>query len=113
MALSSCEAEFMALSATVQEALWWNGLKHQLIKRQQPLRILCDNQSAIAIATNGGFHPRSKHIDIRHFFVQDTINKGKIKLDNVRTDHQIADALTKPLDRIKISSFRDSMGIRP
>jgi hypothetical protein len=111
VALSSCEAEYMGLSAAVQEALWWQGLKSQL-GNPEPLEIMCDNQSAIALATNGGFNPRTKHIDIRHHFIHDTLNQGKIKLSYVPTEDQLADALTKSLDKIKNDKFKNQMGIR-
>ncbi|XP_062538749.1 uncharacterized protein LOC134207025 [Armigeres subalbatus] len=65
IALSTCEAEYMALSAAVQEASWWQGLTAQFAP-SCAITIHCDNQSAIAIAKNGGYNPRTKHIDIRH-----------------------------------------------
>jgi hypothetical protein len=78
----------------------------------KPLEIRCDNQSAIAVAKNGGFNPRTKHIDIRHHFIHDTLNRGKITLSYVSTSDQIADALTKPLEKIKNRGFREQMGIK-
>jgi hypothetical protein len=111
VALSSCEAEYMALSNAVQEALWWYGVKSQL-GYDQPLEIKCDNQSALKLAKNKGFNPRTKHIDIRHHFIQDTLEKDQVKLSYIPTTSQIADALTKPLDRNKIKEFRDAMGIK-
>ena len=111
IALSSCEAEYMALSNAVQEALWWYGIKSQF-GYTEPLEIKCDNQSAIALAKNKGFNPRTKHIDIRHHFINETLNRGQIKVTYIPTTEQVADALTKPLDRIKIQKFRDAMGIK-
>lgn len=112
VALSSCEAEYIALSATVQEAIWWNGIRSHFYKNDQPLNICCDNQSAISIASGGGFHPKAKHIDIRHHFIQDTLSKGEFKLTYVSTDQQVADVLTKPLDRTKFEKFREALGIQ-
>jgi hypothetical protein len=95
----------------MQEAIWWHGLKYQLGKAK-PLQMFCDNQSALALSKNGGFNPRTKHIDIRHHFIQDTLNRGNINLNYVRFDEQIADVLTKSLDKRKIQYFRDKLGIK-
>ena len=103
VALSTCEAEYMALSAAVQEALWWRRLRGR-IKMEEAITIHCDNQSAIAVARNGGYHPRTKHIDIRHHFIRDALEKGEVAVDYVGTEKQIADGLTKPLCRAKMEN---------
>ncbi|XP_058828384.1 uncharacterized protein LOC131688229 [Topomyia yanbarensis] len=77
VALSSCEAEYMALAATVQEASWWRGLLAQF-GQEKPIEIRCDNQSAISIAKNGGYTPRTKHIDIRHHYIRDALEQNII-----------------------------------
>lgn len=110
VALSSCEAEFMALSATVQEALWWQQLLEQ-IDGKQVVPVLCDNQSAICIAGNNGFKPRTKHVSIRYHFVKDSIENGDIKLGYISTREQPADGFTKPLARLKHVEFRKMIGI--
>ncbi|XP_062544965.1 uncharacterized protein LOC134211764 isoform X1 [Armigeres subalbatus] len=110
VALSTCEAEYMALSPTVQEAMWWRGLMSQ-IGLKQTVELRCDNQSAICIAKNGGYTPRTKHIDIRHHFIRDALNQNAVRLNYVSTDQQVADGLTKPLDRIKLERNRAAMGI--
>lgn len=110
VALSTCEAEYMALAATVQEASWWHGLLAQL-GRKQPIELRCDNQSAICIAKNGGYTPRTKHIDIRHHYIRDALDKKIVQLTYVSTDEQTADGLTKSLERIKLERNRSAMGI--
>ena len=59
--------------------------------------ILCDNQSCIKMTKNPVFHNRSKHIEIRYFYIRDMMQKGTIKLQYVSTDEQVVDVLTKPL----------------
>ena len=59
--------------------------------------ILCDNQSCIEMTQNPVFHDRSKHIEIRYFYIRDMMQKGAIKLQYVSTDEQVTDVLTKPL----------------
>ena len=59
--------------------------------------ILCDNTSAINLAKNPIQHSRSKHIDIKHHFIRDHVQKEDIELSFVNTEDQIADIFTKPL----------------
>ncbi|XP_040175581.1 secreted RxLR effector protein 161-like [Anopheles arabiensis] len=111
VALSTCEAEYMSVSAAVQEASWWRGLSAKLANADEVIEIRCDNQSCIAIAKNGGYHPRTKHIDIRHHFIKDALSRGIVTLEYVSTEDQIADGLTKPLQRTKFEISRELMGI--
>ena len=73
--------------------------------------ILCDNQSCINMTENPMFHDRSKHIEIRYFYIRDMMQKGAIKLQYVSTDEQVADILTKPLSRVKFEHFQDKLGV--
>jgi hypothetical protein len=95
-ALSSCEAEFLALSEAVREALWlWNLFEELNVGFVKPITIHVDNQSAIKLAENAVSHQRSKHIDIRYFRVREEVANGKIKLLYVPTQENIADIMTK------------------
>ncbi|XP_062538037.1 uncharacterized protein LOC134206350 [Armigeres subalbatus] len=111
VALSTCEAEYMALSAAVQEALWWKRLR-SLFEEEQSIMIHCDNQSAISVAKNGGYQPRTKHIDIRHHFIRDAWEKGEVRIAYISTDKQTADGLTKPLLAAKMDLCREAMGLQ-
>ena len=73
--------------------------------------ILCDNQSCIKMSKNPMFHDRSKHIEIRYFYIGDMIHKGAIKLQYVSIDEKVVDVLTKPLSRVKFEHFRDKVGV--
>ena len=66
--------------------------------------LLCDNESAMKIATNPVQNSRTKHIDIRHHFLRDHVNKGDIKIDGIGTYDQLADIFTKSLDEFRFSS---------
>ena len=61
--------------------------------------ILYDNQSCIKMTENPVFHDKSKHIEIRYFYIWDMIQKGAIKLQYVSTDEQVVDVLTKALSQ--------------
>lgn len=96
VALSTCEAEYIALSRTIQEALWWQQLLEQF-HGNQAVPIRCDNQSAICVAKNQGFNPRTKHISIRYHFVRNALDQGNVTLDYVSTKQQPAVALPRLL----------------
>ena len=57
------------------------------------------------------FHDKSKHIEIRYFYIRDIKQKGVIKLEYVSTDEQFFDVLTKPLSRVKFKYFCDNLGV--
>ena len=71
-----------------------------------PLTILCDNISAINIAKNLVHHTRTKHIDIRHHFLSDHVEKGNIILVHCRTEDQLTDIFTKALNRVLFETLR-------
>ena len=94
------EAEYMALTHATKEALWLRTLATDLgFNITGPMSIQTDNQSAIAFAHNDQFHPRSKHIDIRHHFVRERIDSSDIAIIHCASEDNSADLLTKALAR--------------
>ena len=73
--------------------------------------ILCDNTIAICISKNPGRFSRTKHIDVRHHFLRDNVEKEKVSLDFCRTEDQVADIFTKPLNREPFMKFRLLLGL--
>ena len=73
--------------------------------------IKCDNTSAICISKNSVQHSRTKHIEIRHHFLRDHAEKGDITLEFVRTEEQLADIFTKPLNESQFVNIRGQLGI--
>lgn len=113
VALSSCEAEFMATTAAACQAIWLRNLLTQLTgKDMGPVTIYVDNKSAIDLAKNPVFHGRSKHIDIRYHFIRECVAKGEIKVKYVSTNEQRADSLTKALTTVKFEKMRKLLGVK-
>ena len=113
VALSTAEAEYVALSAAAQEAVWLKQLNQDLTRTDAPIKIFEDNQSAIAIAKNPQFHGRVKHISIKYHFVREQVNNKNIALKYCRTSDMIADMLTKGLGRIQFEKLRKMAGVLP
>jgi hypothetical protein len=68
--------------------------------------VYCNNQSCIKIYENPVFHDRSKNIEIIYHFIWDRIQKGAVKLQYISRDEQVADILTKPLEKGKFFIFQ-------
>ena len=73
--------------------------------------LLCDNESAVKIASNPVQHSRTKHIDIHHHFLRDHVNKGDIKMDGIGTEDQLADIFTKPLAENWFCKLRNELNV--
>lgn len=111
VALSSMEAEYMAMSEATKEAIYLQNLIHELTGKKECIQIFNDNRSALYLSANATYHKRSKHIDIRHHFVRDAISKNLIKVDYLRTDEMPIDILTKGLDSEKHYVHLKSLGL--
>lgn len=101
VALSSMEAEYMALSSAVQQAVHLRGLLNDMtIGVNRPTTIFVDSQSAIKAASNPITSERSKHIDTRYHYTREMVENGVVALEYVPTTEMTADCLTKPLGPI-------------
>jgi hypothetical protein len=112
VALSSCEAEYIAGTTAACQGVWLAQLLAELKSKQRAAFILkMDSQSAIALSKNPVFHDRSKHIDVRYHFIRECIGNGKMDIEHVRTEEQLADILTKPLARDRFCELRVKLGV--
>ena len=106
VALSTAEAEYIALSAAAQESVWLNRLLNELGECYDYCVIKEDNQSAISMSKNPTFHGRGKHIDIKYHFVRDLVGKRSIVIEYCPSCSMQADILTKVLDAGKFVNFK-------
>jgi hypothetical protein len=95
VALSTTEAEYMAIAEVTKEALWLKGIYSELCGIKSCITIYCDSQSAIHLTKGQMITEKSKHIDIRYHFVRDIIEKGLVKVCRISTDNNPADMMTK------------------
>ena len=105
LALSSTEAEYMAMTHSGKELVFLTHLFHDLeIPIPMPTPLLVDNQSAITLMENPIFHAHSKHIEVHHHWMHEKIRDGTVQLEYVPTVDQVADIFTKPLTVTQRSS---------
>ena len=107
IALSTCEAEIIALSEATKDVVYLRKLLAGLREGEPtPSRLATDSQSARDVSYNPEHHDRMKHVARRHFFVRDQVEELEIEVPFVRTADNIADFFTKPLNATKFHAMR-------
>jgi hypothetical protein len=98
VAQSSAEAELMAATHATKQAIYLRDLLKFLDYEQSEATVLFeDNQACIRLSINPEFHKRTKHIEIREFYVREKVNSSEVKLIYIKTTENIADIFTKIL----------------
>jgi hypothetical protein len=105
------EAEYIAIGACCAQILYMKQtlLDYGVVLDKVPL--LCDNESVVKIVNNPVQHSRTKHIYIRHHFLRDHVSKNDISLEGVRSENQLADIFTKPLDEATFCRLRSELNV--
>ncbi|KAG8488772.1 hypothetical protein CXB51_016789 [Gossypium anomalum] len=111
VALSTTEAEYMAITEACKEAIWLKGLFSELNEYLQISTVFCDSQSAIFLTKDQIFHERTKHIDVRYHFIRDIIASGDIVLNKISTHENPVDMMTKSLPITKFEYCLDLVGV--
>jgi hypothetical protein len=113
VALSSTEAEYMALVQVLKESIWLQRLLRELGREAENAKTIYeDNQGAIALANNPEYHARTKHVDIQYHFVRECVENGDIELEYCPTADMVADALTKALPKDRHWMLLGRMGMK-
>ncbi|GJX14612.1 hypothetical protein Tco_0206370 [Tanacetum coccineum] len=111
LTVSTTKAEYVSAGKACQQALW---MKQSLIDydiRLDDIPIMYDNKGAIDLSKNPVQHSRTKHIEIRHHFLRDNIQKGHISIEKVSSVDNIADIVTKPLKRESFNYLHLGLGM--
>ncbi|OAE22678.1 hypothetical protein AXG93_2675s1110 [Marchantia polymorpha subsp. ruderalis] len=112
VALSSCDAEYIAATSAACQATWLRRLLEDMIgKQSDTTTIYIDNKSTIQLCKNPVFLYRSKHIEVRYHFIRECVESKKICVEHIRTEEQLADILTKPLGRTRFQELRARIGM--
>jgi len=112
VALSSAEAEYVAASRAVSQAVWLRRIIEDLGEKQEgPTIVYCDSRSAIAISENPVSHERTKHIAIKYHYIREAIEHEEVKMEFCRSEQQLANIFTKALPREKFIHKRELIGV--
>ncbi|GJR72297.1 retrotransposon protein, putative, ty1-copia subclass [Tanacetum coccineum] len=96
------EAEYMALTEAVKEAIWLRGLLKELGVELNTVAVNCDNHV---------FHERTKHINVRYHFIREVMEAKTVKVLKVGTEHNAVDALTKVVPGLKLQHCLELLNV--
>ena len=94
-------------------AAWSRGLLGSIHQSTKPRssKLLVDKKSVLALSKNHVHHNSSKHIDLRYNFIRECVETGKIDIEYVGTEDQLADVLTKSLGRVQFMELKKRIGV--
>ncbi|GJX52295.1 hypothetical protein Tco_0280664 [Tanacetum coccineum] len=111
-AISSTEAEYIALSGYYAQILWMRSQLTDYALNFNKIPLYCNNKSAIALCYNNVQHSRSEHIDVRYHFIKDQVENGVVELYFVRTEYQLGDIFTKALPHERFNFLINKLGMK-
>ncbi|GJT18295.1 retrovirus-related pol polyprotein from transposon TNT 1-94 [Tanacetum coccineum] len=111
-AISSTEAEYIALSGCCAQILWMRSQLTDYGFQFNKIPLYCDNKSAVALCCNNVQHSRANHIDVRYPFIKEQVENGIVELYFVRTEYQLDDIFTKLLPRERFNFLIEKLGMR-
>ena len=111
MVKSSAEAEYRAMALTTCELIWLKHLLRELrFGKDEQMKLICDNQTALHIASNPVFHERTKHIEVDCHFIREKITSRCVATSFVNSNDQLADIFTKSLRGPRIKYICNKFG---
>ncbi|GJS67592.1 retrotransposon protein, putative, ty1-copia subclass [Tanacetum coccineum] len=111
VALSTTEAEYIALTEAVNEAICLRGLLEELGVELNTVAVNCDNHDAIHLLRNHVFYERTKHINVRYHFIREVLEAKTVNVLKVGTEHNVADALTKVVPGLKLQHCLELLNV--
>ncbi|RVW72021.1 Retrovirus-related Pol polyprotein from transposon RE1 [Vitis vinifera] len=111
MVRSSVEAEYRAMALATCELIWLKHLLRELrFGKDEQMKLICDNQAALHIASNPVFHERTKHIEVDYHFIREKIASGCMATSFVNSNDQLSDIFTKSLRGPRIKYICNKLG---
>nr|GEU83882.1 hypothetical protein [Tanacetum cinerariifolium] len=104
--------KYIAMFGCCAQILWMRSQLTDYGFDLNKILLYCDNRSAIALCCNNVQHSRSKHIEIRHHFIRDQVERSVVELYFVTTDYQLADIFTKALPRQRFEFILPRLGMK-
>ena len=112
VSLSTMESEFVAMTEAAKEMLWFSRILDECVEKgivRQGVEksiLYVDNMATISFVKSPIENYRTKHIDIKLFFVRDLLYKNVFEVKYVRSKENLADVFTKPLTKFELRKFR-------
>jgi len=103
--LSSTESEFKSFSEVAKELMWLKHIFEFLDVDHEKIRLFNDNQSAIKMAKNSGAVKRTRHLELKYFFINEKIERRELEIDFIEGLKNVADGFTKSLGKSKFEEF--------
>jgi len=111
IALSTVEFEYISIASCCTQLIWIKNQLEDYDIYEENIPIHCDNKVVLSISKNPTLHSRGKHIEIRHKFLRDRVQKGTLELQFVPTNGQLANIFRKPLTKERFILLRDQLGM--
>nr|GEY77392.1 retrovirus-related Pol polyprotein from transposon TNT 1-94 [Tanacetum cinerariifolium] len=111
-AISTTETEYISMYGCCSQILWMRSQLTDYGFDFNKIPLYCDNRSEIALCCNNVQYSRSKHIDIRHHFIREQVERGVVELYFVTTDYQLANIFTKALPRQRFEFILSRLGMK-
>ncbi|KAJ8756354.1 hypothetical protein K2173_025166 [Erythroxylum novogranatense] len=112
VARSSTEAKYRSVANATTEIMWLQSLLSEIAHNvSSPIVVWCDNLGAAFLSLNPVFKPRTKHIECDYHFVREQCSQGKITVQYISTNDQIADVFTKPLSTTRFSALKRKLRV--
>lgn len=112
-AMSTCEAEYVAMSEAAKDILWLQGLCKELAWSHPVTLMLGDNEGATSLSAKPGKHSKTKHIENKYHMVRRNVELKRMAVKHCGTENMVADIMTKALGAVKFARFRKMMKVLP
>ncbi|XP_073111778.1 uncharacterized protein [Elaeis guineensis] len=107
------EAEYVSALMATSQAIWLRKILEDIgEKQEEATELFCDNKSAISMVKNPTFHSCTRHIAIKHYFIQEVVEEGEVPVQFCKTSEQLVDIFTKALPIEKFQQLREFLGVQ-
>ena len=111
MALSTTEAEYIALTEGAKEMVWLRRLLEELgLAQTEPTSVRSDNLGSITLSHDATYHACTKHINVAYHFIRERIASNEATVTYVQSEENLVDVMTKALDAPKHRYLMEGMG---
>lgn len=112
VAQSTAEAEFVAATSAVNQAIWLRKLLNDIgYIMEKGTKVSVDNQAALAISKNPVFHGKTKHFNVKYYYLREVQQMGEVELIYCTTEDQLADIFTKSFHLSRFVWLREKIGV--